>query len=134
MTRPYFITTAISYPNGPPHIGHAYEAIATDVIARFHRLAGKEVYFLTGTDDHGQKMFQTARDQNMTPLELADQLTPRFRDMVSAFKCSNDELAQMGFLGRKLVEEKYQWPRISERILYFYGWILNGGAKPDFVL
>ncbi|MEC9178102.1 MAG: class I tRNA ligase family protein, partial [Pseudomonadota bacterium] len=61
MTRPYFITTAISYPNGPPHIGHAYEAIATDVIARFHRLRGKEVYFLTGTDDHGQKMFQTAR-------------------------------------------------------------------------
>ncbi|MEC8210680.1 MAG: methionine--tRNA ligase [Pseudomonadota bacterium] len=91
MTRPYFITTAISYPNGPPHIGHAYEAIATDVIARFHRLAGKEVYFLTGTDDHGQKMFQTARNQNMTPLELADQLTPRFRDMVSAFKCSNDD-------------------------------------------
>ncbi|MEE3081090.1 MAG: class I tRNA ligase family protein, partial [Pseudomonadota bacterium] len=91
MTRPYFITTAISYPNGPPHIGHAYEAIATDVIARFHRLAGKEVYFLTGTDDHGQKMFQTARDQNMTPLELADHLTPRFRDMVSAFKCSNDD-------------------------------------------
>lgn len=51
----------------------------------------------------------------------------------SAFKCSNDELAQMGFLGRKLVEEKYQWPGISERILNFYGWILNGGAKPDFV-
>lgn len=91
MTRPYFITTAISYPNGPPHIGHAYEAIATDVIARFHRLAGEEVYFLTGTDDHGQKMFQTARDQNMSPLELADELTPRFRDMVAAFNCSNDD-------------------------------------------
>lgn len=91
MTRPYFITTAISYPNGPPHIGHAYEAIATDVIARFHRLAGEDVYFLTGTDDHGQKMFQTARDQNITPLELADELTPRFREMVAAFKCSNND-------------------------------------------
>ena len=91
MTRPYFITTAISYPNGPPHIGHAYEAIATDVIARFHRLAGEDVYFLTGTDDHGQKMFQTARDQNIAPLELADQLTPRFREMVAAFKCSNND-------------------------------------------
>ena len=91
MSRPYFITTAISYPNGPPHIGHAYEAIATDVIARFHRLAGEDVYFLTGTDDHGQKMFQTARDKNMTPLELADQLTPRFREMVAAFKCSNND-------------------------------------------
>ena len=91
MTRPYFITTAISYPNGPPHIGHAYEAIATDVIARFHRLAGEDVYFLTGTDDHGQKMFQTARDQNIAPLELADQLTPRFKEMVAAFKCSNND-------------------------------------------
>ena len=49
----FYITTAISYPNGPPHIGHAYEAIATDAIARFERLAGKDVFFLTGTDEHG---------------------------------------------------------------------------------
>ncbi len=53
---PFYITTAISYPNGPPHIGHAYEAIATDAIARFMRLDGYDVYFLTGTDEHGQKM------------------------------------------------------------------------------
>ena len=57
---PIYITTAISYPNGPPHIGHAYEAIATDAIARFMRLDGYDVYFLTGTDEHGQKMQQTA--------------------------------------------------------------------------
>ena len=58
---PFYITTAISYPNGVPHIGHAYEAIATDAIARFMRLDGYDVYFLTGTDEHGQKMQQTAR-------------------------------------------------------------------------
>ena len=58
---PFYITTAISYPNGPPHIGHAYEAIATDAIARFMRLDGYDVYFLTGTDEHGQKIQQTAR-------------------------------------------------------------------------
>ncbi len=58
--QPFYITTAISYPNGPPHIGHAYEAIATDAIARFMRLDGYDVYFLTGTDEHGQKMQQTA--------------------------------------------------------------------------
>ena len=56
----FYITTAISYPNGPPHIGHAYEAIATDAIARFERLDGKDVLFLTGTDEHGLKMKQTA--------------------------------------------------------------------------
>jgi methionyl-tRNA synthetase len=52
--------TAISYPNGKPHIGHAYEMIATDAMARFQRLDGKDVFFLTGTDEHGQKMQQTA--------------------------------------------------------------------------
>ncbi len=58
---PFYITTAISYPNGEPHIGHAYELIATDAMARFQRLDGREVFFLTGTDEHGQKMQQTAR-------------------------------------------------------------------------
>ena len=70
MSDPFYITTAISYPNGPPHIGHAYEAIATDAIARFQRLAGREVFFLTGTDEHGLKMAQTARDRGLTPIEL----------------------------------------------------------------
>ena len=60
MAEKFYVTTAISYPNGVPHIGHAYEAIATDVIARFERLDGKDVFFLTGTDEHGLKMKQTA--------------------------------------------------------------------------
>ena len=55
MTKTFYITTAISYVNGPPHLGHAYEAISTDVIARFKRLDGYDVHFLTGTDEHGQK-------------------------------------------------------------------------------
>ena len=56
MASPFYITTAISYPNGRPHIGHAYEVIATDAIARYQRLAGRDVFFLTGTDEHGLKM------------------------------------------------------------------------------
>ena len=88
---PFYITTAISYPNGAPHIGHAYEAIATDAIARFERLDGRPVYFLTGTDEHGIKMVQTARNQNMTPAELADRNTPLFRAMVEALNISNDD-------------------------------------------
>ncbi|CFX36869.1 Methionine--tRNA ligase [Candidatus Filomicrobium marinum] len=88
---PFYITTAISYPNGAPHIGHAYEAIATDAIARFERLDGRPVYFLTGTDEHGIKMVQTARNQNMTPAELADRNTPLFRAMAEALNISNDD-------------------------------------------
>jgi methionyl-tRNA synthetase len=77
----YYITTAIAYPNGTPHIGHAYEAIATDAIARFARLDGKDVFFLTGTDEHGLKMIQTAQSEGMTPLELATRNAGLFRDM-----------------------------------------------------
>ncbi|MGO8840937.1 MAG: methionine--tRNA ligase [Methyloceanibacter sp.] len=89
--RPYYITTAISYPNDAPHIGHAYEAVATDALARFRRLQGRDVFFLTGTDEHGVKMLQTARKQGITPAELADRNTPRFREMVAALACSNDD-------------------------------------------
>jgi methionyl-tRNA synthetase len=67
----FYITTAIVYPNGAPHIGHAYEAIATDVLARFQKLDGKDVFFLTGTDEHGQKMVQTAQKESVSALELA---------------------------------------------------------------
>ena len=88
---PFYITTAISYPNGVPHIGHAYEAIATDAIARFMRLDGYDVYFLTGTDEHGQKMQQTAAKEGLTARQLRDRNVPRFEAMVKAMGCSNDD-------------------------------------------
>ena len=88
---PFYITTAISYPNGPPHIGHAYEAIATDAIARFMRLDGYDVYFLTGTDEHGQKMQQTAAREGLTARQLRDRNVPRFEAMVKLLNCSNDD-------------------------------------------
>ena len=88
---PFYITTAISYPNGPPHIGHAYEAIATDAIARFMRLDGYDVYFLTGTDEHGQKIQQTAANEGLTPRQLLDRNVPRFEAMVKRMNCSNDD-------------------------------------------
>ncbi len=89
--KPFYVTTAISYPNGQPHIGHAYEAIATDAIARFEQLDGNDVYFLTGTDEHGIKMLQTARNEGITPEELADRNTPRFKEMVDFLNCANDD-------------------------------------------
>ena len=87
----YYLTTAIAYPNGPPHIGHAYEAIATDAIARFKRLDGYDVLFLTGTDEHGQKMQQTAARERLSPLQLVERNVPRFKAMVERMNCSNDQ-------------------------------------------
>jgi methionyl-tRNA synthetase len=90
-TRPsYYITTAISYPNGVPHIGHAYELIAADAIARFKRMDGFDVFFMTGTDEHGLKMLQTAAREGIAPLALADRNSARFRAMGEALGTSAD--------------------------------------------
>jgi methionyl-tRNA synthetase len=86
----YFITTAIAYPNGIPHIGHAYEAIATDALARFQRLNGKDVFFLTGTDEHGQKMVQTAQNEGLPVAELAERNAGRFKEMDERLNVSFD--------------------------------------------
>jgi methionyl-tRNA synthetase len=91
MAKLFYITTAISYPNGEPHIGHAYEAIATDAIARFERLDGKDVFFLTGTDEHGLKMKQTAVKEGISPRALADRNSVRFVEMAKALGLSNDD-------------------------------------------
>src|SRR5436190_16488103 len=90
MSEPYYITTAISYPNGKPHIGHAYEAIAADAIARYHRLAGRDVLFQTGTDEHGLKMAQAARARDIEPRALADEMSSYFREMDDALNISYD--------------------------------------------
>jgi len=92
MTRnAYYITTAISYPNGDPHIGHAYEMVATDAIARWRRLEGREVFFLTGTDEHGIKMVQTAQREGLTPQALADRNSARFKELAGALNISNSD-------------------------------------------
>jgi methionyl-tRNA synthetase len=87
----YFITTPIFYPNGIPHIGHAYTAMVTDAMARFQRLDGFDVRFLTGTDEHGLKMQQTAVAEGLTPLALADRNSARFREMMTALNISYDD-------------------------------------------
>ncbi len=90
MSEPYYITTAISYPNGRPHIGHAYEAIAADVIARFQRAQGRDVRFQTGTDEHGLKMARKAEEQGRTARELADEMSGYFTQMCDALNVSYD--------------------------------------------
>ena len=92
MTREaFYVTTAIAYPNGDPHIGHAYEMITTDAVARWKRLEGKDVFFLTGTDEHGIKMVQTAAAAGVTTRELADRNAARFKDLAAVLDISNDD-------------------------------------------
>ncbi|WP_375672638.1 class I tRNA ligase family protein, partial [Bartonella sp. AA16SXTY] len=91
MPDTYYITTPIFYPNGAPHIGHAYSAIASDVLARFQRLDGKNVFFLSGTDEHGLKMQQTAVALGITPKQLTDRNSAVFQKMLAALNCSNND-------------------------------------------
>ncbi len=90
MSEPYYITTAISYPNGKPHIGHAYEAVAADVIARFQRMRGKEVRFQTGTDEHGLKMARKAEEQGRSARDLADEMSSYFHEMCTVLDITHD--------------------------------------------
>ena len=117
----YYITTAISYPNGKPHIGHAYELIATDALARFQRLDGKQVYFLTGTDEHGIKMHQTARKEGITPRELADRNAAEFQRMATALNASNDDFI------RTTEERHYRSSQAIWKAMAANGDIYKGG-------
>ena len=90
MADPYYITTAIHYPNGRPHIGHAYEMIAADAIARFQRQAGRDVRFQTGTDEHGLKMAQTARTRGIDVRAFADEMSSYFSAMADTLNISYD--------------------------------------------
>jgi methionyl-tRNA synthetase len=90
MSR-YFITTPIYYVKDAPHVGHAYTTVNADALARWHRLVGDDVFFLTGTDEHGQKVARAAEEQGMAPLEWTDQLSPRFASAWAGLDISNDD-------------------------------------------
>lgn len=117
----YYLTTAISYPNGKPHIGHAYELIATDALARFQRLDGKDVYFLTGTDEHGIKMVQTAKKEGITTRELADRNAAAFEQMAKALNASNDDFI------RTTEERHYRASQAIWKAMAANGDIYKGG-------
>lgn len=86
----FYITTAIDYPSGPPHMGHAYEKVCADVIARWKRLKGIDVFFLTGTDEHGQKIENYAKKAGLSPQEFLDKQVPLFKELVKKWNISND--------------------------------------------
>ncbi|MDP6259008.1 MAG: class I tRNA ligase family protein, partial [Rhodospirillales bacterium] len=89
--KPFYITTPIYYVNDAPHIGHAYTTLACDVLARFKRLDGYDVKFLTGTDEHGQKVEKSAEKAGMDPQAFTDKVSQNFRDLAVSMNFSNDD-------------------------------------------
>lgn len=109
----FYLTTPIFYPNGKPHIGHAYTVIATDALARFHRLDGKDVFFLTGTDEHGLKMQQTAEKEGVSAQALADCNSDIFRTMIAALGGSNDDFIRTTEARHKQASQAI-WQRMAD--------------------
>ena len=110
--RTFYITTAIPYANGAPHIGHAYERIATDAIARFHRLDGDDVLFVTGMDEHGQKMQQTAAREGLRPSELADRTAGLFAAMGEILNAPADDVVRTTQKRHHLASQEI-WKRMA---------------------
>ena len=91
MNKNYYITTPIYYPSAKPHMGHAYSSIIADFFARFKRIDGFNVHFLTGTDEHGLKIQRAAENMNIGPLEFCDQISQTFRDLSKTLNLSNTD-------------------------------------------
>lgn len=94
MAQPFYITTAIDYVNGRPHLGHAYEKVLTDAIARYHRKKGEEVFFLTGVDEHGQKVQQSAAKQDRSPQEFCDEMSGYFKSLCERLDISYNDFVR----------------------------------------
>ena len=112
MTSRYYLTTPIYYPNAEPHIGHVYTTLAADTIARYHRLAGDDTFFLTGTDEHGIKMVKTAAEQGIEPSALADRVVGVFQDLWKELGVTHDD-----FIRTTSPRHKQGVQRIVEQLL-----------------
>ena len=110
----FYITTPIYYVNDRPHIGHAYTSLACDVMARFKRLDGYEVHFLTGTDEHGQKIAQSAAARGLDPQTFTDEVSQAFRNLADAMGFSHDDFIRTTQARHKIVCQKL-WARLQER-------------------
>lgn len=102
-----YITTPIYYVNDVPHIGHSYTTIIADILARYYRLVGKETFFLTGTDEHGQKIEKTAEEKNISPQELVDSVVERFKELWVRLKISNDNFIRTTDEAHKEIVKKF---------------------------
>lgn len=120
MDTPYYITTPIYYVNDKPHIGHAYTTLACDALARWYRMEGRPVYFLTGTDEHGQKVQQSAEKAGVTPQQYVDDLSESFQDLLQVMEFSNDGFVRTTSSSHKEVARAL-WRRLEERGQLYLG-------------
>jgi methionyl-tRNA synthetase len=131
MTTPFYITTPIYYVNDVPHLGHAYTTIVADTFARFHRMRGQDTRFLTGTDEHGQKVEDAATKRGLTPQQLVDQVSPRFDEMWRALGIENYRFIRTTDPKHKAVVASL-WKRIREHnpndlyLASYQGWYCRG--------
>ncbi|MBO6037723.1 MAG: methionine--tRNA ligase [Acetobacter sp.] len=120
MTPRFYVTTPIYYVNGAPHIGHAYTSIAADVVARFYRLSGYDVFFLTGTDEHGQKVEQAAKNAGVTPRVFADNVSADFRHMADSMNISYDAFIRTTE-PRHITSAQNLWRKVAENGAIYLG-------------
>ena len=125
MTKKFYITTPIYYVNDVPHIGHAYTTIAADVLARYHRLRGDAVFFLTGTDEHGQKVEKAAQERGLTPKAHADNMTVNFQQLWGKLEITNDAFIRTTdkehvAVVRELLQKLFDRGEIEQRT--YEGW------------
>jgi methionyl-tRNA synthetase len=116
----FCVTTPIYYVNGQPHLGHAYTSVITDIIARFHRADDANVFFLTGTDEHGQKVEQSAVKNNKTPIEFADEVSDRFRTLATSLDCSHDDFIRTTEDRHKIAVQDL-WTRLESKGQIYLG-------------
>lgn len=146
MTETFYITTPIYYVNDVPHIGHAYTTIAADVLARYHRLRGDDVFFLTGLDEHGQKVQQAAAKAGISPKAHCDRLTPQFRNLWKKLDISHDGFIRTTDIQHKTVVQRFLQKLYDRQLIYraeYTGWYctfderfwtekdVEGGLCPD---
>ncbi|PIP94702.1 MAG: methionine--tRNA ligase [Bdellovibrio sp. CG12_big_fil_rev_8_21_14_0_65_39_13] len=120
MTKKFYITTAIDYPNGRPHIGHAYEKIVTDAHARWHRYLGEQTYFLTGTDENGQKLQESAKDAGKETQQFVDDNVAQFRELCSKLQISFDDFIRTTE-PRHIEVASQVWKKLEEKGDLYFG-------------
>jgi len=107
LKKKFYVTTSIAYTNAPPHIGFSQELIQGDVLARYHRLLGEDVFFLTGTDEHGVKVVEAAKKEGKNPKEFVDEISAKFRALKKVLNLSNDDFI-------RTTDQKRHWPAVKK--------------------
>ena len=111
--KKFYITTSIPYTNAPPHIGHAFEMVQADVLARYHRFLGEDVFFLTGTDEHGIKTLRAARAVKKDPKDFADEISGKFKFLAKFLNISNDDFIRTTDEERHLPAVLNLWKKLD---------------------